>query len=454
MTESVHIELTQADLDKVWRPFTQHALHETPPMFVGGQGCVVVDADGKQYLDSMSGLCCVNMGYGQERLIEAATTQMRQLPFTSPFHTAQVTYDFAKELVQILPGKLNHALFLTSGSEANEAALKIARQYARQKFPQDNRSKVIGRYLNYHGWTFGANSASGHPFRKVAFEPFLPGFIHVRPPDMFRLFAGRSPSEVAHELAKELETVIEFEGPETIAAFIGEPIPAGGGVFVPPDEYWPLVREICDKYEILLILDEVVTGFGRTGAMFACEHWGVVPDMITMGKGISSGYAPLGAVAVTDEVFDAFLGELDDDVHFAQISTFGGHPVACAVALEALALISEQDLVANAAQMGDRLLEGLRGLQDRHEVVGDARGKGLLCGLELVDPKSGDPLPVSRVDEMAAEGEARGVLLHRTAGTARGRESVFIIGPPLVISADEIDRLVDVFDEVLGAVSV
>jgi adenosylmethionine-8-amino-7-oxononanoate aminotransferase len=260
-----------------------------------------------------------------------------------------------------------------------------------------------------------------------------------------------APSDVARELARELEHVIELEGPETVAAFIGEPIVAGGGIIVPPDEYWPLMRQICDKYGILMIYDEVVTGFGRTGKMFASEHWGAVPDVIAMGKGISSGYVPLGAVAVTDEVFDAFLGDSDDNVHVAQVSTFGGHPVACAAALASLTLIEDLGLVANAAAMGGRFLEGLRSLQDRHAVVGDARGKGLLCGLELVDPHTNEPMPVAQVDELVKEGHRRGVVLHRISAIAPGRESIFILGPPLVISAAEIDRLLEVLDDVLGA---
>ena len=199
-----------------------------------------------------------------------------------------------------------------------------------------------------------------------------------------------------------------------------------------------------------MIHDEVVTGFGRTGTMFGSEHWGAAPDIIAMGKGISSGYAPLGAVGATDEVFNAFLGDVDANLEVAQISTFGGHPVSCAAALASLRIIQEDGLLENAVQMSDRFLAGLQDLKARHAVVGDARGKGLLCGLELVDPDTGEPMALSRIDELGKEGHARGVLLHRISAIAPGRESIFILGPPLVISAEEIDRILEVLDEVLG----
>src|SRR5205823_167164 len=330
-----------AALDALWRPFTQHALRQAPFVIVEGRGCTLVDAEGKEYLDAMAGLWCVNVGYGQERLVEAAADQMRRLAYSPLSRPAPAALELAKRLAQLLPGDLNHVQFLNSGSEAVEAALKITRQYARQTYPTQNRTKVIARYRGYHGWTMGALGATGQYVRKTHFEPLLPGFIHVRPPDTFRLFAGLAPGEAARRLAEELEEVIEFEGPETVAAFIGEPIIGGGGVIVPPDEYWPLIRRVCDRYGVLLIHDEVITGFGRTGKLFGCENWGVVPDIMTLAKGISSGYIPLAATAVSDAVFDAFKGELADNVQFNQISTYGGHPVACAVGLANLDLIDE-----------------------------------------------------------------------------------------------------------------
>ena len=410
--------------DTLWRPLTQHATAQPPLVLVQGHDCTVVDSNGNEYFDAMAGLWCVNVGYGEERLIDAATRQLRQLPYTPLVRPAASALDLATRLVEVLPGDLNHVVFLNSGSEAVETALKIARQYARQRFPQQNRTKIISRYRGYHGWTTGALGATGQPVRKTHYEPLLAGSIHVRPPDTFRLFPGMSPSEAAQCLAQELEEVIEFEGPESIIAFIGEPIIGGGGIIVPPDEYWPLVRKICSAYGILLILDEVITGFGRTGAMFGCEHWGVVPDIMTMAKGISSGYIPLSATAVSDEVFDAFKGDLADNVQFNQISTYGGHPVACAVGLENLAVIQERRLVENSMRMGALLGSGLQELKAQHDIVGDVRGRGLLWGLELVQPGTRDPLPGPQVNRVIADVLQRGMIVGKNVATVPRLECV------------------------------
>jgi len=440
------------DLDTLWRPFTQHALRQQPLVMVAGHGCTVVDDTGKEYIDAMAGLWCVNVGFGQERLVQAAANQMRQLAYTPLSRPAPVSLQLAQRLAQVLPGTLNHVVFVNSGSEAVETALKIARQYVQQQFPHQNRTKIIARYRGYHGWTMGALGATGQYARKTRFEPLLPGFLHVSPPDTFRLFAGMTPSAAAHQLAAELERVIEFEGPESIAAFIGEPIIGGGGIIVPPDEYWPLIRQICDKYDILLIQDEVITGFGRTGVMFGCENWGIVPDIMTMAKGISSAYIPLAATAVSDAVFAAFLGDPKDGVQFNQLSTYGGHPVACAVGLENLNIIEEQGLVANAAAMGERLRNGLHGVKAHREVVGEVRGKGLLMGIELAEPGTTTPLPAEQVNRVIAAAQEHGVIVGKNSATVPSLECVITLSPPLVITAEEIDRIVAVLDMALGEI--
>ena len=449
---STQIETPVADLDALWRPFTQHALRQTPLMMVGAHGSTVVDSSGREYIDAMAGLWCVNVGFGQERLVEAAARQMRQMPYTPLSRPAPVSLELAHRLAGILPGTVNHVIFVNSGSEAVETALKIARQYVQQTYPHQNRTKIIARYRGYHGWTMGALGATGQYARKTAFEPLLPGFLHVRPPDTFRLFAGMTPREAAHRLAQELEEVIEFEGPESIAAFIGEPIIGGGGIIVPPDEYWPLIRQICDKYGILLIQDEVITGFGRTGKMFGCENWGIVPDIMTMAKGISSAYVPLAATAVSDAVFEAFLGDPKDNVQFNQLSTYGGHPVACAVGLENLKIIEEDGLVANAAAMGDRLRAGLRDVAGRRDIVGEVRGKGLLVGIELAEPGTTNPLPADQVNRVIAAAQQNGVLVGKNSATVPRLECVITLSPPLVITAEEIDRIVAALDSALGEI--
>lgn len=442
---------TQA-LDALWRPFTQHAVPQMPMVIVEGQGATLTDSAGNQYIDAMAGLWCVNVGYGQERLVAAATQQMRQLHYTPLTRPAPVAFDLATKLTALLPGDLNHVVFINSGSEAVETALKIARQYARLRFPTENRFKVISRYRGYHGWTMGALGATGQEVRKGRFEPLIGGHIHVRPPDLFRLFAGLTPSEASAQLLRELEETIEFEGPETIAAFIGEPIIGGGGLIVPPDEYWPAIRALCDRYGILLIHDEVITGFGRTGTWFGGEHWGVVPDIMTMAKGISSGYVPLGATAVSDAVFDAFKGDTAANVQFNQLSTYGGHPVACAVALANLAVIEDDGLIENAARVGASLLAGLRELAAEHPIVGEVRGKGLLCGIELAVPGTTEPLAATHVNAVMREVQERGVLLGKNSATVRRLESVLTLAPPLVLTQAEVEKIVAALDGALGTV--
>ncbi len=439
-------------LDALWRPFTQHAIPQAPMVMVSGQGATLTDSEGNEYVDAMAGLWCVNVGYGQERLVEAATRQMRQLPYTPLSRPAPVAFDLATRLTELLPGDLNHVVFVNSGSEAVETALKIARQYARLRYPQDNRFKVISRYRGYHGWTMGALGATGQEVRKGRFEPLIAGHIHVRPPDLFRLFAGLTPSQAAAQLLRELEETIEFEGPETIAAFIGEPIIGGGGLIVPPDEYWPAIRALCDRYGILLIHDEVITGFGRTGTWFGGQQWDVVPDIMTMAKGISSGYVPLGATAVTAAVFDVFKGDPAANVQFNQLSTYGGHPVACAVALANLAILEDDGLVENSARVGASLLAGLRELAAEHPIVGDVRGKGLLIGVELAVPGTTEPLAAEHVNGVMRETQARGVLLGKNSSTVRRLESVLTFAPPLVLTQAEVEKIVAALDGALGTV--
>ncbi len=438
--------------DALWRPFTQHAVPQTPMVMTEARGSTIIDAEGNEYIDAMAGLWCVNAGYGQERLVEAAANQMRQLPYTPLTRPAPAAIDLAERLTALLPGDLNHVVFVNSGSEAVETALKLARQYARLRFPQDNRYKIISRYRGYHGWTMGALGATGQEVRKTRFEPLVGGHIHVRPPDLFRIFADLTPSQAAAQLLRELEDVILFEGPETIAAFIGEPIIGGGGIIVPPDEYWPGIRELCDRYGILLIHDEVITGFGRTGRWFGCEQWGVVPDIMTMAKGITSGYIPLGATAVTEQVFDTFKGAPADNVQFNQLSTYGGHPVACAVAVANLAVLAEDKLVENSERMGALLGDGLRELLADHPIVGHVRGKGLLWGVELAVPGTTTPLAGEHVNAVMREAQARGVLLGKNSATVRDLDCTLTISPPLVINQREVEQLVSALDEALGTI--
>ena len=439
------------DLDTLWRPLTQHAARQRPLVIASGEGCTVRDTEGREYIDAMGGIWCVNVGFGQERIVKAAAEQMLRLNYTPLTRPAPVALELAEKLVGLLPAGLRHVQFLNSGSEAVEAALRVARQAQRQRDPNASRIKVIARYRGYHGWTLGALGATGQRLRKVRAEPLLPGYVHVSPPDTYRLFGGMSAAEAGERLAEELEQTIEFEGPDTIAAFIGEPIIGGGGVIVPPENYWPAVRRICDKYGIFLILDEVITGFGRTGKWFGSQTFNLTPDIMTMAKGISSAYVPLAAMAASDAVFDAFKGQPAEDRQFNQISTFGGHPVACAAGIENLNLIQELGLVENAARMGARLGAGLEQVKARYPSVGDIRGRGLMWGVELVRPGSKEPMPQA-VNQVLAEMQKRGVLAGKNSATVPHLENVLTFAPPLVVKPEEIDRIVGALAESLGAV--
>ena len=291
--ELVPQDYRDIDRDHVWHPIFQHQNLEQANLtiFEEAQGTTITDVDGRQYLDAYSGLWNVNVGYGRQEIADAVYQQMRKLSYYPHSQINMPATLLAKQLADLLPGNLNHVYFSNSGSEANETAIKIARQYGRQVYPKQNRYKIISRYRGYHGFTYGAMSATGQSPRKAAFEPLVPGFNHVHP-----------------TCVDEIIRTIRWEGAETIIAIIAEPIIGGGGVILPPDDYFAKLREICDRHNLLLIIDEVITGFGRTGAMFACEHWDIQPDIITLAKGVTSGYLPLSACVTTTEVFNAFLG--------------------------------------------------------------------------------------------------------------------------------------------------
>jgi len=322
-------DLRAQDRAHVWHPLFQHQQLEDRDLLVieEGHGTILTDADGNTYLDAYAGLWNVNVGYGRQEIAQAVQEQMNKLAFYPHSQINAPATQLATKLAQLLPGDLQHIFFSNSGSEANETAFKIARQYGRQKYPGENRYKIIARYQGYHGFTFGAMSATGQTGRRVKFEPLVPGFFHVDPPYCYRCPLKLEYPSCGIACVEEIEEVIRREDPSSVAAVIVEPIIGGGGVIIPPDEYLPRLRQICDQYGVLLILDEVITGFGRTGKLFACEHWDVTPDMITMAKGVSSGYLPLGACAVTPEIFETFLGAPEEKRELAQVSTYGGHPV-------------------------------------------------------------------------------------------------------------------------------
>jgi taurine-pyruvate aminotransferase len=434
-------EVVTQDLSHVWHPMMQHQglTEENLTVVQQGRGTTLTDAAGREYLDAYSGLWNVNVGYGRDEIADAVYEQMKTLSYYPHSQVNVPAARLAAKLAEVLPGDLDHTFFSNSGSEANETALKIARQYGRQKFPGQNRYKIIARYQGYHGFTFGAMSATGQVKRREKFEPLVPGFHHVDPPYCYRCPLKLSYPSCEVACVSEFEEVIVREGPETVVAVIAEPIIGGGGVIVPRDEYLPELRQICDKYDVLLILDEVITGFGRTGKMFAAEHWGVVPDMMTMAKGVTSGYLPLGACAVTPKVFDAFKGDPEEEREFSQVVTYGGHPVCCAAANANLDILVREKLWENSEKVGGHLLEGLKTLDSRF--VGNVRGKGLMAAVELID-EVGGYLDAARTARIQARIREEGVIVGKMSHVMAGPESILFLSPPLVLTVEEADKIV------------
>src|SRR5579863_2850156 len=440
---AVRQAVVRQDLDNVLHPIVQHKVLETKQMVVtGAQGSTIYDADGTAYLDAMAGLWCVNIGYGRAELAEVAAEQVRELAYFP--HTAMNKPAAAlAEQINGLMGGGYHTYFVNSGSEANEAGFKIARQYMKHEYPGQYRFKTISRYFAYHGTTLATLDAGGMGERKAKFEPYSGDFVHVAPPYCYRCPFGLSYPSCELACVKNMETAINGEGPESIAEIIVEPIMSGVGVAVPPDDYLPEVESLCRKYGILLHVDEVINGFGRTGKIFAHQHYRVSPDIVAVAKGISSAYLPIAATVVQNSVFDSFYGEPSENRQVAQVNTYGGHPVAAAVALRNIEIMEAEQLVDRAAATGAYLLDGLRGLMS-HKIVGDVRGKGLLIGVELVkDRATKEQLDAPQFASIIDFCRDHGVIVGRAGGGRRYGTTVAVC-PPLVITRGECDRLIDV----------
>ena len=442
----------QVDKAHVWHPLFQHQrLEETAlAVFESAHGTTLVDAEGNEYLDAYSALWNVNVGYGRQEIADAVYEQIQKLPYYPHSQINVPATMLAEQLAACLPGDLNHVYFCNSGSEANETAIKIARQYGRQTYPGENRYKIISRYRGYHGFTYGALSATGQPRRRKAFEPLVPGFPHAHPPYCYRCPMGLDASTCGVACADDIERIIQGEGPETVIGIIAEPIIGGGGAIVSPDAYLPKLRQICDDYGLLLILDEVITGFGRTGKMFACEHWGVQPDLITLAKGLTSGYLPLGACVASTKVFNAFLGDTDENKEFAQVCTYGGHPVACAAGIANLKILQEERLWENAEKVGTQLLSKLETLREL-PIVGDVRGKGLLIGVELIET-DGTHLATAKTNRIVGQlrdFDKGGIIVGKIGHAVEEPESIIFIAPPLILTEAEADRIFETLRQVL-----
>lgn len=446
-------QVPEMDRRHLWHALAQHrALEAKPPLVITeAKGCTVTDASGREYLDAMAGLFCVNVGYGRDEIVQAAAEQMRRLPYYPLSQTHEPAARLGAKLAELLPGDLERVFFCNSGSEAVETAIKIARQFGRQVHPGENRYKIIARYRGYHGFTLGALSATGQVRRRLAFEPLVPGFLHACPPYRYRCAYCQAAPQCTLACADEIETIIRYEGPETVAAVIAEPIIGGGGCIVSPDGYLQRLREICDRTGALLILDEVITGFGRTGTLFGCQGWNVVPDIITLAKAMTSAYLPLAAAVTTPRVFTGFLGEASSAVHFSQVSTFGGHPASCAAALANLDILTRERLWENARDTGDALRDRLTKIRDPR--IGEVRGKGLLIGIEIVADAKRTPAPEATMAQLVATIREEGVLVGRNVETVPGYGNVLLVSPPLILSRAEADRIAGAIETALKRVA-
>jgi putrescine aminotransferase len=419
---------------------------EDPLILTEGDGIRVRDTDGRWYIDGLSGTFCMSLGHGNAPIVDAATRQLSRLALAAPtMATSDRSLELARELLGVLPPQYTTLKWGSGGSEAVEAAIKMARQFHRQA-GDPRKYKVLSHYRAYHGVTGQALAASGWRAHRIPYEPLAGGFVHLHTPDQYRPPFDFDAVDLAASYVRLVEQVIELEGPETIAALITEPILMSAGVVIPPDGYLPALRALCDTHDIVLVFDEIITGFGRTGRLFASELFSTWPDILVFGKGLTAGYVALSATVITDRLAQAFWGA--QGLEFAAGHTYAGNPVACAVGLAALEEMRARDVVANAAARGDQALERLRSLPLSRAGVGDVRGQGLLLGLEFVrDRETKEPFPATenvgiRVREAARR---KGLLL-------RASHWMAVLAPPLTTTAEELDEMLDILDEVLAEV--
>jgi adenosylmethionine-8-amino-7-oxononanoate aminotransferase len=442
---STKSDLVARDLAHLIHPLHTPSLHKSAHVWVRGEGARLIDADGKEYLDGLSGLWNVNVGHGRKELAQAAYDQMATLGYCSGYTGSSnvPAIELAERLASWTYPKINRFFFTSGGGESSDSSFKTARYYWRLK-GKLQKTKVISRQWGYHGVTLAAMSATGIASYWPMFEPRVPGFVQIPSPYPYRYPAPPGVSQ-GIAAANELEKAILQEGPDTISMFLAEPVQGAGGVIPPQDDYFPRIREICTRYEVLFVSDEVITGFGRTGTKFGLEHWGVEPDMMQFAKGITSGYFPLGGIGISDVI--AKTMDAADPV-WMHAYTYSSHPVGCRVALANLDIIEREGLIGEAKRKGKKLLDGLKSALGSHSHVGDVRGLGMMCGVEIVkDKATKEEFPAAdkvgfRVHE---ETQKRGLF-------SRHRGDVFLLAPPLVTTDAEIDRIVNIIGDSVRAV--
>lgn len=444
----------EADRAHVWHHLIQHKPLESndPKIMVEGKGMRIWDAKGTEHLDAVSGgVWTVNVGYGRERIANAVRDQLVKLNYFAQTVGSIPASQFSELLISKMPG-LSRVYYANSGSEANEKVFKMVRQIS-HRHHGGKKSKILYRDRDYHGTTIACLSAGGQQQRNMQYGPFTPGFVEV--PHCLE-YRNQYPDAESYGIASAnaIEDVILREGPDTIGLLCLEPITAGGGVIVPPEGYWDRVQEICEKYDILLHIDEVVCGVGRTGTWFGYQHYGIKPDFVTMAKGVASGYAAISCMVTTEAIFEQFKDDPNDVLsYFRDVSTFGGCTAGPAAALENMAIIEEEGLLDNTIAMGERMLENLRALQDRHAVIGDVRGMGLFCGAELVsDRVTKEPADEKLVGAVAANCMAQGVIIGSTNRSVPGFNNTLTFSPALIATADDIDQITDAVDKALTTV--
>ena len=421
--------------------YTNARRHEEvgPIIIESGEGVHVTDTDGNRYIEAMAGLWSVAIGFGEKRLADAASRQMQKLNFYHTFtHKSHIpAIELAEKLIAMAPVPMSKAYFTNSGSEANDTMIKLVR-YRSNALGQPDKKKIISRIKGYHGVTLASASLTGLPNNHRAFDLPMEGILHTTCPHYWRDGQeGESEEEFATRCAADLEAMIEAEGPETIAAFIGEPVMGAGGVIIPPKTYWEKIQAVLKKYDILLVADEVICGFGRTGKMFGCETYGIEPDIMTVSKGLSSSYLPISALLINDRVYQPVADQSSEIGTFGHGYTASGHPVAAAVALENLAIIEEKRLVEHAAELAPYFQQQLGSLLD-HPLVGEVRGVGLIAAVELVTDKRAK---VAMQPAGAMGAKAFG-LIQANGVISRAIGDCLAFCPPLIVERDHIDTIV------------
>ncbi|MHA6264680.1 aminotransferase family protein [Arenibacterium sp. CAU 1754] len=449
--------VVEADKAHVWHHLSQHKPYETsdPRIIVEGRGMRVWDQYGKEHLDAVSGgVWTVNVGYGRESIANAVRDQLLKLNYFAGSAGSIPGALFAEKLISKMPG-LSRVYFLNTGSEANEKAFKMVRQIAHKKYG-GKKNKILYRDRDYHGTTITCLSAGGQDERNVQYGPFTPGFVRVPHCLEYRRHEqdGAPVENYGEWAADQIEQTILREGPDTVGALCLEPVTAGGGVITPPEGYWQKVQEICRKYDILLHIDEVVCGIGRTGTWFGYQQYGVQPDMVTMAKGVASGYAAIACLVTTEEVFNYFKDDPADKLnHFRDISTFGGCTSGPVAALENMRIIEDENLLENTNAMGAHMMDNLNALMDKHKVIGDVRGKGLFCGLELVtDRDTKEPVSEAQIAAVTGDCMAQGVVIGASNRSVPGKNNCLCFSPALIAKADDIDEITDAVDKALTKV--